>query len=83
VSGRPEHESANAVQRQSEVHVLLVAKARDEDSDDGGEDDVDAEVSDLEEGRLEFGDAEGGLKVLVEDIEKSVRESPNCLSDCS
>lgn len=76
MSGRPEHESADGVERETEVDTLLVAEAGDDDSNDGREDDVSAEVGDLEEGRLKLGDSEEGLEVLVEDIEKSVRESP-------
>ncbi|ORY89276.1 hypothetical protein BCR35DRAFT_300394 [Leucosporidium creatinivorum] len=76
VSGRPEHESADSVERETHVDTLLVAEATDEDSDDGRVDDVGAEVGDLEKGRLELGDAEEGLEVLVHDVEESVGESP-------
>lgn len=76
MSGRPEHESADGVEGESEVDSLLVAEARNDDSDDGREDDVSAEVGDLEESGLELGDAEEGLEVLVQDIEETVGESP-------
>lgn len=77
VGGRPEHDGTERVESKTHDDSELVALAPQDLSSDGGEEQVaTTEVHDLETGRLELCDAEHILEVLVEDIEKTVGETP-------
>lgn len=73
----PEHNSTDGVERETHKDTDLVTKALEDLSSDGREDEVTTtEVHDLETGRLELCDTEDILEMLVQDIEKTVRETP-------
>jgi len=77
VSSRPEHDSTDRVERKTHQDTDLVAESLEDLSSDGGEDEVTTtEVHDLETRRLELGNAKDILEMLVQDIEKTVRETP-------
>ena len=70
---RPEHDGTYRVESQAHQDSDFVAFALEDLGSDGSIAEVaSAEVHDLQAGRLEFGDAEDGLEMLVEDIEKAV-----------
>lgn len=68
----PEEDSTEGVKTETGNDGDLVALALKDFTSDGRVAEVtDTEVSDLKPGRLELGDAEDVLEVLVEDIEKT------------
>jgi hypothetical protein len=77
VGSRPEHDSTDRVERKTHKDTDLVTEALQDLSGDGREDEVTTtEVHDLETGGLELCDTEDILEMLVQDIEKTVRETP-------
>lgn len=77
VRSRPKHDGAERVERETHKDGELVALPLQNLSSDRGVKKVTtAKVHDLETGRFELCDAKDSLEVLVEDIEKTVRETP-------
>jgi len=77
VSSRPEEHGTKRVETKTHDDGDLVTLALEDLSGDGREDEVTTtEVHDLETGRFELCDSEDILEVLVQDIEKTVRETP-------
>jgi hypothetical protein len=73
----PEEDGAERVEAETHDDGELVSAALQDFTGDGGVGKVtDTKVGDLETGRLELGDAEDILEVLVEDVEETVRETP-------
>lgn len=74
---RPEHDGTDGVESETHEDSDLVALALEHLSSDRREEQVTAtEVHDLKTSGFEFGDAEDGLEVLVQDIEQTVGEAP-------
>lgn len=77
MSDRPEEDGSKRVESETHENRDLVALALENFSGNGRKAEVTtAEVHDLETGRLETRNAENCLEMLVEDIEKTVRETP-------
>jgi hypothetical protein len=77
VSDRPEEDSTKRVERKTHQDGLLVTAALKDFGGNGREEEVTTtEVHDLETSGLETADAENSLEMLVEDIEKTVGETP-------
>lgn len=75
--GWPEHDSTDGVERETHKDTDFVTEALQDLSGNGGEEEVTTtEVHDLETSGLELGDTEDILEVLVQDIKKTVRETP-------
>jgi len=73
----PKQDSAKRVKRKTHQDGLLVASSLKDLSSNGREEEVTTtKVHDLETSGLETADAENGLEMLVEDIEKTVGETP-------
>ena len=73
----PEHDSTDGVQRKTHKNTDLVTETLQDLSGDGREDEVTTtKVHDLKTGGFELCDAEDILEMLVQDIEKTVRETP-------
>jgi len=74
---RPEQNSTERVESETHQDSELVTAALENLSSDGREEEVTAtKVHDLQASGLELCDTEDGLEVLVEDIEKTVGETP-------
>jgi len=77
VSGGPEEDGSQRVKRKAHKYCDLVAFALHDFSSNGREQEVTtAEVNNLKTGRLELGDVEDGLEMLVEHIKKAITEPP-------
>jgi hypothetical protein len=77
VSSRPEEDGTKRVEAETHDDSDLVTLALEDLSGDGREDEVTAtEVHDLQTSRFEPCDAEDVLEMLVQDIKKTVRETP-------
>jgi hypothetical protein len=77
VSSRPEEHGTKRVEAEAHDDSDLVTLALEDLSGDGREDEVTTtEVHDLETGRFELCNSEDILEVLVQDVEKTVRETP-------
>jgi len=77
LGNRPEQDSAKRVERKTHQDSLLVTASLKDLSGNGREEEVTTtKVHDLETGGLKTADAENGLEMLVEDIEKTVGETP-------
>jgi len=77
VRGRPEQDGAQRVEAQAHQDGELVAAPLEHLGGDGREEEVAAsEVHDLEPCRLELGDVQHGLEVLVQHVEEAIGESP-------
>jgi len=84
VGSRPEEDGTERVKAETHDDGDLVTLALEDLSGDGREDEVTTtEVHDLETGRLELCDSENILEVLVQDIEKTVRETPEEEERCN
>lgn len=74
---RPEHDGTKGVERETHEDGDLVTLALHDFGGNGREKEVTTtEVDDLETSRLKLGDTKDRLEVLVEDIEKTVGETP-------
>ena len=74
---RPEEDGTERVERETHQNSDLVTLSLEDLSGDWGKAEVTTtEVHDLKTGGLELGDTEDSLEVLVENIEKTVRETP-------
>jgi len=83
VGSRPEHNRTDAIESETHKDSDFVTLALHNLSCDGGEEEVTTtEVHDLKTGRLEFGDSEDILEMLVKDIEETVGESPEKEERC-
>jgi hypothetical protein len=77
LGNRPEQDSAKRVERKTHQDSLLVTASLKNLGGNGREEEVTtAKVHDLKTSGLETADAENGLEMLVEDIEKTVGETP-------
>lgn len=77
VGSGPEEDGTQGIEREAHEDSDLVALALHDFSSNGREEQVTTtEVDDLQTGRLELGDVEDGLEMLVEHIEKTVGETP-------
>ena len=77
-SRRPEHKSTDAVDGETENEGVSVTEAAEEPSRVSQRtDEVSTEVSSLETRRLSTSDVKSDLEARVEDIEKTVGESPH------
>lgn len=77
MGSRPEEDGTKRVESETHDDGDLVTLALEDLSGNGREDEVTTtEVHDLETGRFELCDSEDILEVLVQDIEKTVRETP-------
>jgi hypothetical protein len=77
VSSRPEHDGTDGVEGKTHQNTDLVTESLENLSSDGGEDEVTtSKVHDLETGGLELCNTENILEMLVQDIEETVRETP-------
>lgn len=77
VGSWPEHDSTDGVKRKTHKDTDLVTEALQDLSGDGREEEVTTtKVHDLKTGGFELGDTEDILEMLVQDIEKTVRETP-------
>jgi len=82
-SGRPEHKSPHAVDPQSEHESVAVAESAQEPSGVGKRtDEVGTEVGGLKTGRLSLSDVQSNLEAGVEDIEKTIGETPEEEEEC-
>jgi len=73
----PEHNSTDGVERKTHEDTDLVTETLQDLSGDGGENEITAsKVHYLKTGGLELCDTEDILEMLVQDIEKTVRETP-------
>lgn len=77
VSSGPEHDRTDRVESQTHEDTDLVTEALQNLSSNGGEQKVTStEIHDLQTGGFELCNAQDILEVLVQDIEKTVRETP-------
>lgn len=77
LGNRPEQNSTERVESETHQDGELVAAALEDLSGNGREEEITAtKVHDLQASGLELCDAEDGLEMLVEDIEKTVGETP-------
>ena len=84
VGSRPEEDGTKRVESKTHDDSDLVTLTLEDLSSDGREDEVTTtEVHDLETGRFEPCDSEDILEVLVQDIEKTVRETPEEEERCN
>lgn len=84
MGSRPEEDCTERVESETHNDRELVALAAKDLSSDRGEEEVTAtEVHDLETSRLEPCNTEHILEMLVQDIEKTVRETPEEEEGCN
>jgi hypothetical protein len=76
VGGGPEEDGTNGVEGESHEDGGAVAEPGSDEGGGEAEDEVGAEVADLDQGRLELADTERVLNLLVENIDEGVRETP-------
>ena len=83
-SGRPEHEGTNAVDAETKHEGVAVTELAEEPTRVGERtNEVGTEIGSLKTRRLSLGDVQCNLEARVEDIEKTVGETPEEEEECN